>query len=97
MTRNVCLLDRAARLVIGVALLGLYGALESPWRYVTLLGLVFIATAATAACPVYGLMGWSTRRRVRSELEKPADESGSNDDRTWPPKKPPPWRPSDPE
>lgn len=97
MTRNVGLLDRAARLVIGVALLGLYGALESPWRYVTLLGLVFIATAATAACPVYGMMGWSTRRKVRSELEKPADEPGADDDSTWPPKKPPPWRPSDPE
>lgn len=97
MTRNVGLLDRAARLVIGVALLGLYGALESPWRYLTLLGLVFIATAATAACPVYGLMGWSTRRKVRSELEKPADESGADDDSTWPPRKPPPWRPSDPE
>jgi hypothetical protein len=65
MTRNVGLLDRAARLVIGVALLGLYGALESPWRYLTLLGLIFIATAVTAACPVYGLVGWSTRRTSR--------------------------------
>ncbi len=58
MTRNVGMLDRVARLVIGVALLGLYGALESPWRYLTLLGLIFIATAMTAACPVYGLLGW---------------------------------------
>lgn len=108
MTRNVGLLDRAARFVIGVALLGFYGALESPWRYLTLLGLIFIATAATAACPVYGLIGWSTRRKVHSGLEGPENQSGArhsvswwlardraDDDRTWPPKEPPPWRPSD--
>ncbi len=101
MTRNVGMLDRGARLVIGVALLGLYGALESPWRYLTLLGLIFIATAMTAACPVYGLLGWSTRRKSRSGLEQPPGQSGDagpeNNDRTWPPKEPPPWRPSDKE
>jgi len=112
MRRNVGLLDRAARLIIGVALLGLYGALESPWRYLTLLGLIFIATAVTAACPLYGLLGWSTRRASRSGLEEPPAESPDdaehaasrraaknleNGDRTWPPKEPPPWRPSDTE
>jgi len=95
MTRNVGLIDRAVRLIIGVALLGLYGALESPWRYLTLLGLIFIATAVTAACPVYGLLGWSTRRTPHSAA-RPARDPG-NGDRTWPPKEQPPWRPSDPE
>lgn len=112
MTRNVGLLDRGARLVIGVALLGLYGALESPWRYLTLVGLMFIATAVTAACPVYGWLGWSTRRAIHREGESGSDgaeisgkhsaswwaaHDPANSDRTWPPKEPPPWRPSDTE
>ncbi|MBL8989903.1 MAG: DUF2892 domain-containing protein, partial [Gemmatimonadetes bacterium] len=45
MTRNVGSMDRLIRLVIGVLVLGLYGALEAPWRYVTLLGLIPVGTA----------------------------------------------------
>jgi hypothetical protein len=61
---NVGKLDRILRLVLGVALLGLYGALDAPWKYLTLLGLVFIATAATGFCPLYRLVGLSTCPRV---------------------------------
>jgi hypothetical protein len=51
------------RFLLEIALLGLYGALEAPWKYVTLLGLVLIATAATGYCPLYRLAGLSTCKR----------------------------------
>jgi hypothetical protein len=56
MLRNVGKFDRAARLVIGVLLLGLYGAVTGPWRYVSLLGLVVLATALSGFCPLYRLL-----------------------------------------
>jgi hypothetical protein len=58
---NVGTVDRVIRLLLGVLLLGLYGALESPWKYFTLLGLVLVATALSSFCPLYRLIGLSTR------------------------------------
>lgn len=58
--RNCGTLDRAVRLVLGIALLGLYGALDAPGRYFTLVGLPLIATALTGFCPFYTLCGIST-------------------------------------
>lgn len=53
MIRNLGPLERSVRLLAGIGLLGLYGALDPPWRYGTLFGLVLIATAWTGWCPVY--------------------------------------------
>jgi hypothetical protein len=61
--RNTGRLDRAIRLVVGVMLLGLYGALDPPWKYVTLVGLALIATALTAFCPLYAWLGIRTCKR----------------------------------
>jgi hypothetical protein len=60
---NMGRLDRVLRFLIGVGLLGLYGALESPWKYLTLAGLVLVATALSGYCPLYRLAGLSTCRR----------------------------------
>lgn len=57
MVHNIGRFDRAVRLVIGVMLLGLFGAVPAPWRYLTLIGLVFLATAFTGFCPLYHLLG----------------------------------------
>ena len=54
--------DRAIRFVIGVILLGLYGATAPPIRYVTLLGLIPLATGLSGFCPLYRLLGVSTCR-----------------------------------
>lgn len=62
MVHNAGRVDRAVRLVLGVMLLGLYGAIEAPWRYLTLLGLVLVATALTGFCPLYRLLGINTCR-----------------------------------
>lgn len=56
MTRNMSNLERGVRLVIGVLILGLYGALDPPWKYLTLIGLVPLGTALTGYCPAYALM-----------------------------------------
>jgi hypothetical protein len=61
MPRNIGSVDRFIRFVVGVLALGLYGALEPPGRYFTLLGLIPLGTALTGNCPVYSLMGISTR------------------------------------
>ena len=65
MDRNIGRLDRLIRLVIGILLLGLYGALEPPLRYVTLIGLIPLGTGILGSCPLYSLLGISTRRRHR--------------------------------
>ncbi len=60
MQNNVGKVDRVLRLLAGVLLLGLYGALDAPWKYATLLGLVLVGTALSGTCPLYQLFGIST-------------------------------------
>ena len=59
---NTGRLDRAIRLVLGLVVLGLYGASEPPLKYFTLLGLLPLATGLSGFCPLYRLLGISTRR-----------------------------------
>lgn len=40
MRTNVSRPDRVVRFVIGAGILGLFGALSEPWRYLTLAGLI---------------------------------------------------------
>lgn len=54
--------DRIVRLVLGVVILGLYGALAPPWKYLTLLGLIPLATGLTGFCPLYAAVGWNRHR-----------------------------------
>lgn len=53
MPRNLGPAERVARLILGILLLGLYGALDPPWKYFTLVGLFPLGTALTGRCPVY--------------------------------------------
>ncbi|HEX9895220.1 MAG TPA: DUF2892 domain-containing protein, partial [Gemmatimonadales bacterium] len=64
MRQNVGRWDRVIRGIAGVLLLGLYGALQPPLRYFTLIGLMLIATALMGRCPLYTLLGISTCRRT---------------------------------
>jgi len=63
MTRNIGTLDRILRLILGVLVLGLFGALTPPWKYLTLLGLIPVGTALTGNCPLYTVLGFDTRGR----------------------------------
>jgi hypothetical protein len=49
--RNMPVWDRALHLALGVLILGLYGTLPAPWRYLTLVGLVPFGSALTGFCP----------------------------------------------
>jgi hypothetical protein len=62
MIRNVGWFERIARLILGVLILGLYGALPSPWRYITLIGLIPLGSALTGFCPIYARLGWNRRQ-----------------------------------
>lgn len=45
--------ERAVRLVLGIAALSFFGALPTPARYFTLIGLPLIGTALVGWCPLY--------------------------------------------
>ncbi|HEX7338288.1 MAG TPA: DUF2892 domain-containing protein [Gemmatimonadales bacterium] len=56
MTCNVGKIERLARLILAVLILGLYGALDPPWKYLTLVGLIPLASALTGFCPLYAAL-----------------------------------------
>lgn len=62
MSVNIGRVDRIARFILGVVILGLYGALDPPWKYLTLLGLIPLGTSLTGFCPLYSLIGWNRHR-----------------------------------
>jgi hypothetical protein len=59
MRRNVTAPDRVVRVVVGVLLLGLFGAVPPPWQYLTLIGLIPLGTGITGICPAYAAMRWN--------------------------------------
>ena len=64
MTMNVGTIDRVARIVIGLALIAFTRGLFAPgtgWNWVGWIGVVPILTALFGNCPIYSLLGRSTR------------------------------------
>lgn len=64
MTQNVGLVDRVARVIIGLALIAfvlrwIFPATGRNW--IGWIGVVPILTAAFSTCPVYCILGFSTR------------------------------------
>jgi Protein of unknown function (DUF2892) len=58
---NESTMDRAVRIIIGVALLAMFFLYpDASWRYWTLLGIVPLATGLLGSCPIYTLLGIST-------------------------------------
>jgi hypothetical protein len=68
--RNVGTLDRAVRVVIGLALLSL--TVAGPHTLWGLIGIVPLATAALGSCPLYSLLGLRT-----CPLQRPAGQARS--------------------
>jgi hypothetical protein len=69
MVRNLGTIERCVRVIAGIGLLGLFGALPSPWRYLTLIGLIPFGTGLLGHCPVYRAFGW--KGDGHSEAEPP--------------------------
>jgi hypothetical protein len=57
---NVGSADRLIRIVSGLVLLSLPFWLETPWRWLGLVGLMPLITGLAGRCPGYRLLGLST-------------------------------------
>ncbi|MBE0643844.1 MAG: DUF2892 domain-containing protein [Bacteroidetes bacterium] len=57
---NIGSTDRVIRIVLGIALLSLLFILEGNVRYLGLIGIIPLATAAMRSCPLYSIIGLST-------------------------------------
>lgn len=62
MKANVGGIDRAVRIIAGLAILSLYFVLEGPARWWALLGLVVLATGVIRWCPAYLPFGISSSK-----------------------------------
>ncbi len=60
MSRNVGGIDRALRIVIGLALLSLLFVLEGGTRWLGLLGVPLLVSGLFGTCGAYSLLGIST-------------------------------------
>ena len=61
MLRNLGTAERVVRIVAGLMILGLYGALDAPWKYLTLVGLLPLGTGLLGHWPVVRALGWKRR------------------------------------
>jgi len=60
MTTNVGTLDRAIRVLIGIALIVFLATGKGPAHWLGLIGVVPLATAAMGWCPLYRLLGFNS-------------------------------------
>ena len=60
MEKNVGVLDKSIRIVVGLALLSLLFFLEKPAGYFGLIGLVPLLTSFFGYCPLYKIVGLNT-------------------------------------
>lgn len=65
MIENVGTIDRAIRIVIGLALLSMLIFAGSEWKWLGLIGLVPLITALAGRCPAYSMMGFKTCAKSR--------------------------------
>jgi hypothetical protein len=68
MNHNIGRIERVVRLIVGVLILGLYGALPTPWRYLALVGLLPLGSGLTGFCPIYAQLGWNRDKASRDLL-----------------------------
>ena len=64
MTVNVGMIERVARVIVGLALVAFalgYIAPGTSWAWVGWIGVVPILTAVVGYCPAYSVVGCSTR------------------------------------
>ena len=63
MKQNVGNVDRWIRIVLGVVLLSLLVFLSGPIRWIGLIGLIPLVTGIINFCPIYALLGISTKAK----------------------------------
>lgn len=60
MQRNVGVIDKALRVILGIGALSMPFVLEGGARWLGLVGLVPLGTALLGTCPLYSILGVST-------------------------------------
>lgn len=63
MQPNVGKVDALIRYILGIVLLLMVVLTEGPWRWLGLIGIVPIVTAAVSFCPLWRLLGINTQER----------------------------------
>lgn len=61
---NVGIIDRAVRVIVGLALIAFALGLIAPgtgWNWLGWIGVILILTAIVGVCPAYSMLGCSTR------------------------------------
>ncbi len=69
MKTNVGMVDRIVRAVLGIALIAFALGFIAPgasYHWIGWIGIVPLATAAVGSCPLYSLLGMSTRPTRKS-------------------------------
>ncbi|MDA3846340.1 MAG: DUF2892 domain-containing protein [Vallitaleaceae bacterium] len=61
--KNVGVLDKRIRIVLGILVLSLFFFLDGGWRWISLLGVVFILTGIINFCPLYLPFKINTRKK----------------------------------
>ena len=73
--RNEHVVDRVARVILGVVLLSLvFVGPKTPWGWI---GLVPLLTGLVGSCPLYTLFGWRTCRAEPKSKEPSEGATGS--------------------
>jgi hypothetical protein len=58
---NIGRIDAIIRYIVGIALLLVLVLLDSPWRWLGLIGIIPIVTAAINFCPLWRVLGINTQ------------------------------------
>jgi hypothetical protein len=61
--KNVGMIDRVVRIILGIVLIGIFALnmVTAPWSYlVALIGLIVLVTGAVGTCALYSLIGFNT-------------------------------------
>lgn len=58
--KNISGIEQAIRLVLGIALISLvFVGPQTPWGWI---GVIFLVTGSISFCPLYRIIGFSTRK-----------------------------------
>ena len=60
MKRNVGMIDRTVRVIVGLAILAALIYVEGPLRWLGLIGLVPLVTGLLGSCPLYAWLGFAS-------------------------------------
>jgi hypothetical protein len=60
---NMGPIDRIIRLVVGAGLISLFFVLDNNWKYLGILGIILVLTAAVGVCPLYMPFKIDTRKK----------------------------------